>query len=120
LTHTLEGGTSIGAPETAATAFAANPLATTSPVSGEAFGDGSDQPSGDVAATGVSGSTLVTSDQEQPLIQAILPVIPEPDQETAEANDHGQPAPGFAGFGFCRELLEGLDALGFQIGRAHV
>jgi len=114
LTHTLEGGTSIGAPETAATAFAANPLATTSPAAGEAFGDGSDQPSGDVAATGVSGSTLVTSDQEQPLIQAILPVIPEPDQETAEANDHGQPAPGFAGFGFCRELLEGLDALGFR------
>jgi ATP-dependent RNA helicase DeaD len=36
------------------------------------------------------------------------------EQETPEAPDHSLPAPGFAGFGLGRELLEGLDALGFR------
>ncbi len=111
MTQTLEGGTSIGAPESAATAFAANPIATTSPAGVGISGDGSDQPSDDIVDTEISGSNLPISDQEQPLIQAELAGTPDPDQETTEANE---PAPGFAGFGFSRELLEGLDALGFR------
>ena len=114
MTQTLEGGTSTGAPDSAATAFAANPLATTSLAGVDISGDGSDQPSDDVVDTEISGSNLPISDQEQPLIQAELAGTPDPDQETTEANDPAQPAPGFAGFGFSRELLEGLDALGFR------
>jgi len=114
LTQTLEGGTSTGAPDSAATAFAANPLATTSPTGVDISGDGSDQPSHEVGDTAVSGSNLPISDQGQPLIQAEIAGTPDPDQETTEANDPAQPAPGFAGFGFSRELLEGLDALGFR------
>ena len=114
MTQTLEGGTSTGAPDSAATAFAANPLATTSPTGVDISGDGSDQPSHEVGDTAVSGSNLPISDQGQPLIQAEIAGTPDPDQETTEANDPAQPAPGFAGFGFSRELLEGLDALGFR------
>jgi len=114
LTQTLEGGTSTGAPDSAATAFAANPLATTSPAGVEISGDGSDQPSDDVVDTEISGSNLPISHQGQPLIQAELAGTPDPDQQTTEPNDPAQPAPGFAGFGFSRELLEGLDALGFR------
>jgi ATP-dependent RNA helicase DeaD len=114
LTQTLEGGTATGAPDSAATAFAANPLATTSPTGVDISGDGSDQPSHEVGDTAVSGSNLPISDQGQPLIQAEIAGTPDPDQETTEANDPAHPAPGFAGFGFSRELLEGLDALGFR------
>ena len=114
MTQTLEGGTSTGAPDSAATAFAANPLATTSPAGVEISGDGSDQPSDDVVDTEISGSNLPISHQGQPLIQAELAGTPDPDQQTTEPNDPAQPAPGFAGFGFSRELLEGLDALGFR------
>ena len=114
MTQTLEGGTSTGAPDSAATVFAANPLATTSTTGVEASGEGSDQPNDEGAEPGASGSTLVISEQEQPLFQVELAATPDPDQETAEADDHDQPAPGFAGFGFSRELLQGLDALGFR------
>ena len=114
MTQTLEGGTSTGAPDSAATAFAANPLATTSPAGVEISGDGSDQPSDDVVDTEISGSNLPISHQGQPLIQAELAGTPDPDQQTTEPNEPAQPAPGFAGFGFSRELLEGLDALGFR------
>ena len=114
MTQTLEGGTSIGAPESAATAFAANPIATTSPAGVEISGDGSDQLSDEAVETSVSASNLPISDQEQPLIHEELAGTPGPDQETTEANDPAQPAPGFAGFGFSHELLEGLDALGFR------
>jgi len=114
LTQTLEGGTSTSAPDSAATAFAANPLATTSLAGVDNSGDGSDQPSDDGVDTEISGSNLPTSDLEQPLIQAELAGTPYSDQETTEASEPAQPAPGFAGFGFSRELLEGLDALGFR------
>ena len=131
MTQTLEGGTATGAPDSAAIVFEADSLAT--PIVSEVttHDDGTDHPGEVSAVTAVSGSNQVLSEPQYPLNQTERPAtvaidqhqprnqteVPEtflPEQHSLEAGGQSLPAPGFAGFGLGRELLEGLDALGFR------
>ena len=114
MTQTLEGGTAIGATESAVTSFAAD-LATTSSEAGASISSNAfDVQLDERPEAGVSEQALGLPDQDQSLIQAMFQDSLDAEQETPEAPDHSLPAPGFAGFGLGRELLEGLDALGFR------
>jgi ATP-dependent RNA helicase DeaD len=114
LTQTLEGGTAIGATDSAVTSFAAD-LATTSSEAGASISSNAfDVQLDERPEAGVSEPALGLPDQDQSLIQAMFQDRLDAEQETPEAPDHSLPAPGFAGFGLGRELLEGLDALGFR------
>ena len=114
MTQTLEGGTAIGATDSAVTSFAAD-LATTSSEAGASISSNAfDVQLDERPEAGVSEPALGLPDQDQSLIQAMFQDRLDAEQETPEAPDHSLPAPGFAGFGLGRELLEGLDALGFR------
>jgi ATP-dependent RNA helicase DeaD len=114
LTQTLEGGTAIGAPNSAATTFAAEFETTVSEADLVIPNDCCDDQHGERAEAAVSEPSPVLAEQDPSLIQAeSLQTLPA-EPETPEAADHSLPAPGFAGFGLAQELLEGLDALGFR------
>jgi len=118
LTQTLEGGTAIGAPESAATTFAADLETTASETGAPTLDDGCDDQNDELLETEVSALALVLPEPDQALNQTEIQGTPEPEQITTEAGtetgDDSLPAPGFACFGLGRELLEGLDALGFR------
>ena len=114
MTQTLEGGTAIGAPNSAATTFAAEFETTVSEADLVIPNDCCDDQHGERAEAAVSEPSPVLAEQDPSLIQAeSLQTLPA-EPETPEAADHSLPAPGFAGFGLAQELLEGLDALGFR------
>jgi ATP-dependent RNA helicase DeaD len=122
LTQTLEGGTALGATDSAVDAFAPEPQEPISAPAQAGLTDNIDPSAEDRHDAGPhnlpegqqSESVPTLPIDEQPLNpETILDDAPGV-EESAEDNDPSVPAPGFAGFGLGRELLEGLDALGFR------
>ncbi len=114
MTQTLEGGTAIGATDSAVTTFAPDLESMASEAGPATLSDGYDDQNGDQHEAEVSAPALVFPEQDQSLILTEFQGTLDAEQETPEVADHSLPAPGFAGFGLVRELLEGLDALGFR------
>ena len=114
MTQTLEGGTAIGATHSAATTFAADLETTANEAGLAAPDDGGDNQNNERLEAGVSAPDLVLSEQDPALNQTEELESQQLVQETPETGDDSLPAPGFACFGLGRELLEGLDALGFR------
>jgi len=122
LTQTLEGGTALGATDSAVDSFSPEPQDTISAPAQATFSDSieptaEDRLDGeqhDLSHAQQSETVPTGPGEEQPLNQVTILDGASEAEDLLEGEGPSLPAPGFAGFGLGRELLEGLDALGFR------